>query len=291
MRVAVGQMTSTSVHATNLHIANELCERAKAAGAAMLALPECFAFIGGSEAKETVAQATALNDEPFGDFQGLARRHGLWLSCGGFHERASASKVYNSHVIVDASGSIVRAYRKCHLFDVSIPGGAVLMESKTTVPGDAVAEVVETPVGRLGLTTCYDLRFPELFTALARRGAEVILVPSAFTVPTGLAHWHLLLRARAVETQCYVAAAAQVGTHNAKRRSFGHALAVDPWGDVLADAGGEASPAIVCFDVDRDKLATLRARMPIQKHRRQDVLELALFDRGDDEETAAARDY
>mmetsp|Transcript_12505 Transcript_12505/g.50268 ORF Transcript_12505/g.50268 Transcript_12505/m.50268 type:complete len:276 (-) Transcript_12505:229-1056(-) len=251
------------------------------------------AFIG-SHAHETVAQASDLEGERFGAFRALARKHGLWLSCGGFHEKAGPTttgdaeedspKVCNAHVVVDDAGDIREVYRKMHLFDVSIPGGAVLMESRTTRAGPARAVVIPTPVGRVGLTTCYDLRFPELYVALAQRGAEIILVPSAFTVPTGRAHWHLLLRARAVETQCYVAAPAQVGRHNAKRASFGHALAVDPWGDVLVDAGPEASPEIVCFDVDVEKLRDIRTKMPLMNHRRGDVLDLLRGGANDDDD-------
>jgi len=291
-RLAVGQMTSTGLHSHNVAAADELCGRAVEAGAAFLALPECFAFIG-SAATETVAQATGLDGGNLADFTRLAKRHKLWLSLGGFHELAPSSavrapavenhttlgpqgapdKVWNSHVIVDDEGSIVEVYRKVHLFDVEIPGGAVLMESRSTEPGPPRAVVVDTPVGRIGLSTCYDLRFPEIYVALARQKPDVLLVPSAFTIPTGEAHWHLLLRARAVESQCYVAAAAQVGVHNEKRASYGHALAVDAWGTVLADAGSE-SPSIICFDIIPKSIQDLRTRMPIQKHRRQDVLDL-----------------
>lgn len=273
-RLAIAQLTSTANHAANLANVEWACQRAVEAGASLLCLPECFAFIG-SQASQTVAQASGLDGETFGQYRALARRHSLWLSCGGFHEAAAGGKVSNSHVVLDAAGDIVAVYHKMHLFDVSIPGGAVLMESKTTVPGEVRAMVVDSPVGRLGLTTCYDLRFPELYVALARRGAEIVLVPSAFTVPTGAAHWHLLLRARAVESQCYVAAAAQVGKHNDKRASYGHALGIDPWGEVLVDAGPDESPAVVCLDVDAEKLGQVRMRMPIQQHRRNDVLHLA----------------
>ena len=274
-RIAVGQMTACGTHAKNVEQVSKLCSLAKEAGAKMLCVPECFAFIGSS-ASETLAQASSLDGENFGAFRALAKEHQLWLSCGGFHERVSTEKVYNAHVIVNSEGSIVEVYRKMHLFDVSIPGGAVLMESKTTLPGDAQCCVIECFGAKIGLTTCYDLRFPELYTALAQRGADVILVPSAFTVPTGQAHWHLLLRARAVETQAYILAPAQVGQHNEKRASFGHALAVDPWGDVLADCGADESPTIVCVDIDHDKLSSIRQKMPIQHHRRPDVLNLCL---------------
>lgn len=173
------------------------------------------------------------------------------------------------------SPSLQAEYRKSHLFDVSVPGGPVLMESRYTAPGPASAVVVDSPVGKLGLMVCYDLRFPELSIALAARGAEVILVPSAFTVPTGKAHWHLLLRARAVETQSYVLAAAQVGWHTEKRQSYGHALAVDPWGEILADAGDSVSPSLVLCEVDPARVREIRSKMPIHLHRRSDVLQLA----------------
>ncbi|CAD7971965.1 unnamed protein product [Amoebophrya sp. A120] len=211
----------------------------------------------------------------------LAKEHEIWISFGGYHEQAATDeerddekaaaaeqgivvtsdgksktvsgssdtsqivpiRVFNSHLIVNSEGKIVARYRKIHLFDVSIPNGPVLMESRYTQPGKFEKDnllVVPSPVGNLGLTTCYDLRFPELYTVLREElNAEVMLVPSAFTVPTGQAHWHVLLRARAIETQCFVLAAAQCGKHNEKRASYGHALVVSPWGEVLADCGGE----------------------------------------------------
>jgi predicted amidohydrolase len=278
---AVGQMTTTSSHADNLAQVSEMCARASAAGAKLLCIPEAFSFIG-NHYTETLAQAEALESDRLGAYRALARAHGLWLSLGGFHERGAptaaggdgSARVYNTHVLLDETGADVAAYRKQHLFDVDVPNGPVLMESRYTAPGPACAIVVDSPIGRLGLTTCYDLRFPEVFTALAQRGADVILVPSAFTVPTGQAHWHLLLRARAVETQTFVLAAAQVGAHNAKRASYGHALAVGPWGDVLGDAGPTESPAVVCVEIDLERLREVRCKMPIAKHRRDDVLAL-----------------
>ena len=203
-------------------------------------------------------------------YRALAQKSGLWLSLGGFHESgAPGGRVYNTHVVVDDAGDIRSQYRKIHLFDVDVPNGPILLESRYTAPGDAQACVVPTPFGfTLGLTTCYDLRFPELYMALVKNGADVLLVPSAFTVPTGKAHWHLLLRARAVESQAYVLAAAQAGRHSEKRESYGHALAVDPWGEVLADAGATASPEIVTVQIDAARIRSVRERMPIQSHRR-----------------------
>jgi len=232
----------------------------------------------------------------------IARTSGLWISGGGMHESgappatmdnandsSSPSRVYNTHVIIDSDGRVVKSYRKIHLFDVSLPLQNIhLHESSTTAPGSTLV-VCDSPLGRLGLATCYDLRFPELFTALTKDdaadidcgGAEIVLVPSAFTIPTGKAHWHTLLTARAIENQCYVLAAAQYGRHNEKRESYGHSLAIDPWGEVLADAGGagdstmkgkESSttrllPKIVCCDVSREKVRNVREKMPIRSHR------------------------
>ncbi|KAJ1637472.1 nitrilase-like protein 1-like protein [Pavlovales sp. CCMP2436] len=279
---AVGQMTSTSSHADNYAQVAELCARSEAAGAKLLCVPEAFSFLG-SHFTQTIAQAQSLDGERLGSYRVLARKHKLWLSLGGFHEAGAEvapgegeGRVYNTHVMLDDAGATVAVYRKIHLFDVDVVTGPVMMESRYTAPGPAEAVVIDSPVGRLGLTTCYDLRFPELFTALAQRGAEVILVPSAFTVPTGKAHWHLLLRARAVETQSYVLAAAQAGAHNEKRASYGHALAVDPWGTVVADAGSEQSPALALIEIDLERLRAVRERMPIAHHRRKDVLALTL---------------
>lgn len=220
----------------------------------------------------------------------IAKCSGLWISGGGMHEAGAPPasspiesdtpnppRVYNTHVVLDSDGRLCSSYRKIHLFDVSLPlQGVNLCESATTAPGQTLT-VCDSPLGRLGLTTCYDLRFPELYAALSKKnangegGAEVLLVPSAFTVPTGEAHWHTLLKARAIENQCYLIAAAQCGRHNEKRVSYGHSLAVDPWGEVLVDAGGvdetRLEPKIVCCNVKREKVKEVRERMPIQAHR------------------------
>mmetsp|Transcript_10024 Transcript_10024/g.14871 ORF Transcript_10024/g.14871 Transcript_10024/m.14871 type:complete len:379 (+) Transcript_10024:30-1166(+) len=221
----------------------------------------------------------------------IAQQSKLWISGGGVHTAAtsttagdatSLSKIYNTHVIIDEKGQITSFYHKIHLFDVSIPGKVNLKESNTTAPGQTLV-VCDSPIGKLALTICYDMRFPEMYVELVQRGgAEVILMPSAFTVPTGIAHWHALLRARAIESQCYVIAAAQVGQHNEKRKSYGHSLAYDPWGELLADAGGYENdsqdgggdelspvnvPSIVTCDIDLDLVQSVRERMPIQQHR------------------------
>jgi deaminated glutathione amidase len=236
--------------------------------------------------------------------QTIAQLSGLWISGGGMHIQAispeteatsspqSSPKVFNTHVIIDPNGRLRAHYHKIHLFDVdNIPSGqsqqqmVSLQESATTVPGTEYVICPDTPLGTLGLSICYDVRFPEQYTTLRKMGANVLLVPSAFTVPTGQAgHWHVLLQARAIETQCYVIAAAQYGQHNHKRTSFGHALVVDPWGAILADAGGyhdryhdnhgpsstsvpPPPPSIITAPIDLDYVQQIRQRMPIETHR------------------------
>lgn len=270
--VAVAHMCSKSSIAENQRVVRDLAAAAVAKGAVVLFLPECFNFFGD----ERVSGAQVL--QPLGGpaiaaYRDIARAHGLWLSLGGFQEASPlAGKGHNAHVVIDGGGRLAAVYRKAHLFDVELPGGLRLKESDSTAAGDALA-VVDTPAGRLGLSVCYDVRFPELYRALAGAGAQVLAVPAAFTVPTGAAHWELLLRARAVENQCYVVAAAQVGPHNGTRTSYGHALVVDPWGTVVAQAGGPESagttaPCIVTADVDLDFLDDVRARMPVSAHAR-----------------------
>ncbi|GKY95524.1 hypothetical protein MPSEU_000514100 [Mayamaea pseudoterrestris] len=213
----------------------------------------------------------------------IAVESGLWISAcmhtaGAPPSAVGTSRIYNTHFILDASGMIQAHYHKIHLFDVAITDQVELRESASTAPGSQVV-VCDSPIGRLGLSTCYDIRFPQLYAELVDKGAQILLVPAAFTPVTGRAHWHLLLRARAAETQCYVVAAAQYGVHNERRISYGHSLVVDPWGVVLADAGGMDSsldaaaadvpepPSVFCCDIDVEKLHLVRQRMPVQKHR------------------------
>lgn len=208
----------------------------------------------------------------------LARKSQMWISVGAMHVSGAPphpdtgkQRIYNTHVILDDTGTVKAIYRKIHLFDVNIPGKVKLMESNSTAAGNEIV-VCDTPVGRLGLATCYDMRFPELWAELVKRGAQILLMPSAFTVPTGQAHWHVLLRARAIECQTYVIAAAQYGKHNEKRSSNGHSLVVDPWGVVLADAGGVDTEApveisLVTAEIDLNFIDSVRSRMPVQQHR------------------------
>jgi predicted amidohydrolase len=276
-RAAALQMCAGSDLPANLAVCRQRAAEAADRGAALLALPENFAFLGRDEG-DRLAVAEALDHAAPGPILSaladIAVRHGLWVVGGGMpeaipaEERAAdpalARKTYNTCVVVDPRGTLVAHYRKIHLFDVDLPGRAVLRESRSTAPGRAPV-VCATPLARLGLSVCYDLRFPELYRELAvRRGAQVLLVPAAFTVPTGAAHWHLLLRSRAIENQCYVVAPAQTGQHNDKRASYGHTLIVDPWGTILDEIPDGEGLAVA--DIDLDVIDETRKRMPCHEH-------------------------
>ena len=267
-RIAVAQMTSTDDVDGNFETCRALVGKAQAAGAAVVVLPENFAFLGTGDGD--VAKVREPLDGPlFGRYRALAQDAGVWLCCGGFAEDAGdGARAYNTHVVVDDAGAVRAAYRKLHLFDVELPTGQRLHESARTAPGDALV-VVDGPAGKMGLTICYDLRFPAQYEALVDRGAQVLLVPAAFTLTTGKDHWEVLLRARAIEGQAYVVAAAQTGRHNERRESWGHAMIVDPWGAVVAQCSEGTGVAVA--DVDLDLVAAVRRRIPVQQHRRRDV--------------------
>nr|XP_023696147.1 deaminated glutathione amidase isoform X2 [Paramormyrops kingsleyae] len=268
---AICQVTCTPDKEANFAACMRLVEQAKEGGASMVFLPEGFDYIGSNQ-EETLKLSESLLGNTISRYTQLARKLGIWLSLGGFHERGedweTDRRIYNSHIIINDTGSIVSVYRKGHLFDVELTGkGVSLKESSFTIPGHSLMPPVQTPVGKVGLGVCYDLRFPELSLALLRHGAEILTYPSAFTVATGAAHWEVLLRARAIESQCFVMAAAQVGCHHAKRSSYGHALAVDPWGEVLGDCGA-TEPGLALVEIDLQKLRDTRRNMPVQQHRR-----------------------
>ncbi|KAL4458854.1 hypothetical protein ABPG75_013719 [Micractinium tetrahymenae] len=266
-RVAVAQMTSVGSTQQNFATVAELAKAAAEKRCGMLFLPENTSFLGMSFT-ESLAIAEPLNGPLMRRYRQLAADTGLWLSVGGFQERGPGLQhLYNCHVIISSDGEIVESYRKIHLFNVDVPGGPVLMESRFTAAGDRLA-ACDSPAGRLGLSVCYDLRFPEVYQRLAfDYGAQVLLVPSAFTVATGRAHWEVLLRARAIETQCYVIAAAQAGRHNEKRESYGHSLIIDPWGEVVARLDDPLAVGIAVAEIDLQKLAGIRQRMPVAEHR------------------------
>lgn len=270
---AVCQMTATPDKEANFSAGSRLVEQAKEGGACMVFLPEGLDYIGSSR-EETLHLSESLDGDIISRYAHLARKLDVWLSLGGFHERGhdweTDRRIYNSHVIINGQGELVSVYRKAHLFDVELTSkGVSLKESAFTIPGPRLVPPVQTPIGKVGLGVCYDLRFPELSSALQRHGAEILTYPSAFTVATGTAHWEVLLRARAIETQCFVLAAAQVGAHHAKRTSFGHALAVDPWGEVIGDCGG-SDAGLTLVQIDLQRLRDVRRDMPVQRHRRDD---------------------
>jgi predicted amidohydrolase len=264
MRAAVVQLNSTDDVDRNLSRAEHWIERAVAAGADLVALPENFAYLR-REDSEPNPIAQALDGRLVERLRGLAKRHEIVLAGGTLPEAIPGDeRVYNTSVVVDRDGSLRGVYRKIHLFDVAL-AEVGLTESKMVAPGDELV-VAETALAKLGLSVCYDLRFPELYRALAERGAELLLVPSAFTVPTGRDHWEVLLRARAIENQAYVLAAAQYGVHSATRRSYGRSMIVDPWGTVLAtvpDGEGFASA-----EIDLKRLERIRRELPALRNRR-----------------------
>jgi len=269
--VAVAQMTSSIKLEKNFSAVSDIVQRAAGAGCTFIAFPEAFAFMGDKDVK-SVDICEPLSGNLLGQYLNLAKQHSVWLSLGGFPEKSAVeSKVYNTHVIVDSEGNIVDYYRKLHLFDVDIPNGPRLLESSYTVAGDRLV-TVDSPIGVLGLTTCYDMRFPGLFSTLRRKGAEIFLVPSAFTVKTGFAHWETLLRARAIENQCFVLAGAQIGKHNEKRESYGYSVIIDPWGAILAQTSPKATtPTFAIAELDLECLDSIRQSMPISKHERPEL--------------------
>lgn len=266
-RIAVVQMTSRADWPGNQAIARRLLAEAADAGAALVVLPENLAIMGHREA-DKLALAEPPGHGPIQDFLAeQAARHGLWIVGGTIPERTGdGERVLAACPVYDAQGRERARYHKIHLFDVFLRGGEeVYRESATVQPGRQVV-TLDTPVGRLGLAVCYDIRFPELFRLLAEQGAEVVALPAAFTVPTGMAHWDVLLRARAIENLFYVAAAAQAGEHENGRKTWGHSLVAGPWGNVLAErAEGEG---IVVADIELEEIRRRRASIPCLEHRR-----------------------
>lgn len=267
LRVGAVQLCSTPDLQHNLATSRALVERAAAEGAQLAVLPECFAFLGRGEGDKMPHAESLERGGPILDtLRELATRLGIWVIGGGMPESVpgDARRAYNTAVVVDPSGAVAARYRKIHLFDVDIPGGAVLRESDATCPGD---ELVVADIGgaKVGMSICYDVRFPELYRRLVKdRGAEVLLVPAAFTAHTGAAHWHLLLRARAIEDQAWVVAAAQWGHHNEKRHSYGHSLVIDPWGAVSGEQ--PEGDGVVVATLDGETVEKRRTQMPCLQH-------------------------
>jgi predicted amidohydrolase len=266
---AAGQLSSTDNVADNVTRACAVVKAAADAGARLVGLPENFAYLG-SDRDHKLALAEPIDDAASGPIlsamRQAARDSGVWLLLGGFPEKVAApDRIGNTSLLLDPQGAILARYRKMHLFDVDVPGGQRFRESDSIAAGDEVV-VADTPWGGLGLSICYDLRFPELYRQLGQRGARIIAVPAAFTRETGKDHWHVLLRARAIENQCFVFAPAQYGFHGGKRASYGHALIADPWGVVLAECGDREGFALAYLDFEQQD--AIRRNLPCASHRR-----------------------
>lgn len=265
MRAALLQMTSGIDPQENGRTLTDAIPRAKAGGAAMLFTPEMSNILDRDRARAAQAIVAEEDDHVLAAVRDAAARAGLWVHLGSIAVRGPDGRYANRGIVIDDNGNIRARYDKLHLFDVDLPTGESWRESNAYAPGDR-AVVVDTPLGRLGLSICYDLRFPDLYRALSDAGATIFAIPAAFTVPTGKAHWHVMMRARAIEAGAYVLAAAQAGTHSDGRVTYGHSLAVDPWGEVLCDLGPE--PALDFAEIDPARVADVRTRIPVLKHRR-----------------------
>ena len=267
MKAASIQMTSGRSVERNLKEASRLLHEASAAGADLAVLPENFAFLGADD-RERLSASESWADGPIQSFLAeQALDNEFWLVGGTVPIRESSGKAHSASLLFTPDGELAVRYDKIHLFDVGIPGTAEsYQESATTVPG-VKPESVMTPFGRLGLAVCYDLRFPALFQYLGELGMEILVLPAAFTVPTGEAHWRVLLRARAIEGLCYVIAAAQSGEHPGGRRTYGHSMIVDPWGEILAQL--DSGPGVVVAELDMMRLRQVRESFPALEHRRQ----------------------
>jgi predicted amidohydrolase len=265
-RVGLIQMRSGRTPAANVDAAAKLIGEAKAAGASYVQTPEMTNIL---EARRDVLMATIMPEEQdvsLAAFRELARRHAVWLHIGSLALKISPDRAVNRGFLIGPDGTIAARYDKIHMFDVDLGNGESYRESRSYVAGEN-AVVADLPWGRLGLTVCYDLRFPALYRALAEAGSAFLAIPSAFTKQTGEAHWHVLNRSRAIENGCFVLAAAQGGHHENGRDTFGHSLVIDPWGRILAE--GEVEPGVVMAEIDPAAVVAARARIPSLQHGRR----------------------
>lgn len=267
--VAAIQMTSTGLVAENLKKAENLLQQAAEKGATLVVLPEMFALLGKGEVYRQKKRGIQehFGAGPIQDFLSkMAQRYQLWIVGGTLPITSDdPDKPFLSSLLFDNHGKIIARYDKIHLFDVTLSPVEFYRESESSTPGQHL-NCVETPLGRLGMSVCYDLRFAELFRGLFMHGAEIIVVPSAFTVPTGKAHWEVLLRARAIENECYVIAAAQWGRHSDNRETYGHSCIIDPNGEVIAQlAQGEG---VIVATLDRARLEQQRRNIPVRMHQK-----------------------
>lgn len=260
------QMTSKPDLAKNLLEAEDLIELAVHQGAELIGLPENFAFLGKDTEKQAQAAEIATATEKF--LKTMAQRFQVTILGGGYPTPVTdePTKAYNTALLVAADGSELVRYQKIHLFDVNIPDENTYQESTTVMAGTAIPRVYHSEeLGNIGISICYDVRFPELYRYLAKEGAEILFIPAAFTAYTGKDHWQTLLQARAIENTCYVIAPAQTGNHYERRYTHGHAMIIDPWGNILADAGQQ--PGVAIAEIKPERLKKVRAQMPSLQHR------------------------
>lgn len=266
-RIAVLQMTSGIDPAENARAVANAAQQAALGGAGMLFTPEMTGLLDRDRTRAAGRIVDEASDQVLAAARHAAQTNGLWIALGSLAIRGGAERFANRSFVIDPAGVITARYDKMHMFDVALDSGETWQESRAYQPGDAPV-VVDSPVGRLGLAICYDLRFPALFDALGHARCDVIAVPAAFTRPTGRDHWHVLQRARAIEASAFVVAAAQVGTHEDGRETYGHSLVVDPWGEVLLDMGGEG-PGLAFAELDAARIAAVRRQLPSLANRRE----------------------
>lgn len=275
MRAAIFQMTSGIDPAANAAAIADMAARAKADGADMLFTPEMAGYLD-RDRKRAAATLHSEGDDPvLAAVREAAAKQGLWVHLGStpLKDERSDGRWANRSFMIDDSGEIRARYDKIHLFDVDLATGESWRESSVYGPGERIV-AVDTPWARMGMSVCYDMRFPDLYRALTNAGATVLLMPAAFTVPTGKAHWHILLRARAIEAGCFVVAAAQTGCHADGRETYGHSLAVDPWGDIVLDMGEPAGLALA--EIDLSRVEDVRGRVPALANRRSLPMDVTL---------------
>jgi deaminated glutathione amidase len=262
---AVVQLQSGDDVGANLQAVRKSVAAVAQRGAKLVVLPENFAFFGSEEARAAVAEDLHTGGGPIERcLSELCREHGVYIIGGGMPERSGESaRPFNTSAVWNSAGQVIARYQKIHLFDVTLPSGETMHESRSTTPGDS-AVVVDIEGFKVGLTVCYDLRFPMLFAELRRRGADVLVVPAAFTQQTGIDHWRPLLQARAIENQCWLLAAGQWGVHPRGRSTFGHSMVIDPWGTVAAESPNRVGFALA--SVDHESVRSVRARIPCFEH-------------------------
>lgn len=265
-RVGLVQMCTGRDVARNLVDLSRLVREAAAGGAQYIQTPEVSVLMERDRARLFVETRPEEGNPAVAHCQALARELGVWLHLGSMGVLVKPDKIANRSFLFSPEGRIAARYDKIHMFDVDLQGGESYRESRNFEPGTK-AVLADLPWGTLGLTICYDMRFPALYRALAKAGAQFVAVPSAFTVPTGQAHWHALLRARAIEAQCFIFAAAQAGTHENGRSTYGHSMVISPWGEVLAEADGE-NASVVIADIDLQAVEEARRRVPSLQHDR-----------------------